>query len=182
MLASPVVTCTKRFSPSRARLDANVAIDESVRPTEGFSGDAIGPGVTRTRAHPLRRGPRRRRKRQCADERQNLGRVIIPSSRNSTFIEGSFNSIDQPSVEKGALKHIFADFDFRILFAEVGKRAAFRLSASHTGARMEPATPAHDILAATLIALVSIFASVLGISGLKRRARKFAKNAPTKAR
>jgi len=74
------------------------------------------------------------------------------------------------------------DFDFRILFAEVGKRAAFRLSASQTGARMEPATPAHDILAATLIALVSIFASVLGISGLKRRARKFAKNAPTKAR
>ena len=78
------------------------------------------------------------------------------------------------------MKHIFADFDFRILFAEV-ERAAFRLSASQTGARMEPATPAHDILAATLIALVSIFASVLGISGLKRRARKFAKNAPTKA-
>ena len=47
---------------------------------------------------------------------------------------------------------------------------------------MEPATPAHDILAATLIALVSIFAFVLGVSGLKRRARKFAKNAPSKAR
>jgi hypothetical protein len=75
-------------------------------------------------------------------------------------------------------------FDFRILCAlqsASGKTSGIRLSASHTGARMEPATPAHDILAATLIALVSIFASVLGISGLKRRARKFAKNAPTKA-
>ena len=77
----------------------------------------------------------------------------------------------------------FLIFEFSVLSSlPVGKRAAFRLSASHTGARMEPATPAHDILAATLIALVSIFASVLGISGLKRRARKFAKNAPTKAR
>ena len=47
---------------------------------------------------------------------------------------------------------------------------------------MEPATQAHDVLAATLIALVSVFAFVLGISGLNRRARKFAKNAPTKAR
>ena len=51
-----------------------------------------------------------------------------------------------------------------------------------TPARMEPATQAHDVLAATLIALVSIFAFVLGVSGLKRRARKFAKNAPSKAR
>ena len=55
------------------------------------------------------------------------------------------------------------------------------LGVRQTPARMEPATQAHDVLAATLIALVSIFASVLGISGLKRRARKFAKNAPTKA-
>ena len=56
------------------------------------------------------------------------------------------------------------------------------LGVRQTPARMEPATQAHDVLAATLIALVSIFAFVLGVSGLKRRARKFAKNAPSKAR
>jgi hypothetical protein len=45
-----------------------------------------------------------------------------------------------------------------------------------TESRMGSETQAHDVLAATLIAIVSIFAFVLGVSGLKRRARKFARN------
>jgi len=32
----------------------------------------------------------------------------------------------------------------------------------------------NDVLGATLVALVSVFAFVLGVSGLRRRARKFA--------
>ena len=53
---------------SRARLDANAAIDESARPTEGFSGDAIGPGVTRTRT-PSAARTASTTKGQSADER-----------------------------------------------------------------------------------------------------------------
>lgn len=38
----------------------------------------------------------------------------------------------------------------------------------------------NDVLGATLVALVSVFAFVLGVSGLRRRARKFARNSSAK--
>jgi hypothetical protein len=45
---------------------------------------------------------------------------------------------------------------------------------------LSPST--HDVLAAFIIALVSVFGFVLGVSGLKRRARKFQSNTTRKAR
>ena len=137
---------------------------------EGFSGDAIGPGVTRTRARTL-------------DAAGNASTTKVANAQKN-----------DKNPERRVITPSGASFESSVWGRSLEKPARFCISASgnderalvvcvrQTPARMEPATQAHDVLAATLIALVSIFAFVLGVSGLKRRARKFAKNAPSKAR
>jgi hypothetical protein len=117
----------------------------------------------------MRRGTRRRPKVANAqkNDKNPARRVITPSG--ASFESSAWGR----SLEKPA----------RFCISASGNdERALVVCVRQTPARMEPATQAHDVLAATLIALVSIFAFVLGVSGLKRRARKFAKNAPSKAR
>lgn len=54
--------------------------------------------------------------------------------------------------------------------------SAPRVSGSHAPApwMSSEVSSLNDVLGATLVALVSVFAFVLGVSGLRRRARKFA--------